>query len=45
MSAKRADVLLMGAAIYEAVMEQFGFQTLRPSMRGVRYGALLEWQL
>ncbi|MBC8325803.1 MAG: hypothetical protein H8E27_09290 [Verrucomicrobia subdivision 3 bacterium] len=42
MSANRADVLLMGAAIYEAVMEQFGFQTLRPSMRGVRYGALLD---
>ena len=42
MSAKRADVLLMGAAIYEGVMEQFEFRTLRPSMRGVRYGALLE---
>jgi len=41
MSAKRADVLLMGAAIYEAIMGQFGFIALRPSMRGVRYGALL----
>jgi exopolyphosphatase/guanosine-5'-triphosphate,3'-diphosphate pyrophosphatase len=39
---KRADVILAGAAIYEAVMEVFGFETCRVSTRGLRYAALLE---
>ena len=37
----RADVILIGAAIYEAVMMRCGFSELRPTLRGVRYGALL----
>ena len=41
-SARRADVLLMGAAMYETMMEQFGFKSLRPSMRGLGYGAIIE---
>ena len=40
--ADRADVILMGAAIYETVMKQFGYSGLRPTLRGVRYGALLD---
>jgi len=39
--ASRADVILFGAAIYEAVMIRCGFSELRPTLRGVRYGALL----
>src|ERR1051325_1939283 len=39
---KRADVILTGAAIYEAVMEVFGFDTCRVSTRGLRYAALLD---
>jgi exopolyphosphatase/guanosine-5'-triphosphate,3'-diphosphate pyrophosphatase len=39
---KRADVILTGAAIYEAVMEQFGFSELRVSTRGLRYAAVIE---
>ena len=39
--ANRADVILFGAAIYEAVMMRCGFHELRPTLRGVRYGALL----
>lgn len=38
---KRADVILTGLAIYEAVMERFGFDELRISTRGLRYAALL----
>jgi len=38
----RADVILTGAAIYEAVLAQFGFEALRISTRGLRYGALLD---
>jgi len=38
----RADVILFGAAIYEAVMMRCGFGELRPTLRGVRYGALLD---
>jgi exopolyphosphatase / guanosine-5'-triphosphate,3'-diphosphate pyrophosphatase len=37
----RADVILPGAAIYEAVLEQFGFEKLRVSTRGLRFAALL----
>ncbi|HEX4263600.1 MAG TPA: Ppx/GppA family phosphatase [Verrucomicrobiae bacterium] len=39
---KRADVILTGAAIYEAVMEQFGFAELRVSTRGLRFAALMD---
>jgi len=39
--ADRADVILIGASIYDAVMMRCGFNELRPTLRGVRYGALL----
>jgi len=39
---KRADVILTGAAIYEAVMECFGFSELRVSTRGLRFAAVME---
>jgi exopolyphosphatase/guanosine-5'-triphosphate,3'-diphosphate pyrophosphatase len=38
---ERADVILMGVAIYATVLDRFGFDRLRVSLRGVRYGALL----
>ena len=38
----RADVILTGAAIYEAVMEQFEFRRLRISTRGLRFAAVME---
>ncbi len=37
----RADVILTGAAIFEAVMRQFKFPQLRISTRGLRFGAVL----
>ena len=37
----RADVILMGAAIYEAMMQQLGFLELRLSTRGLRFAALM----
>jgi exopolyphosphatase/guanosine-5'-triphosphate,3'-diphosphate pyrophosphatase len=37
----RADVILPGAAIYEAVLERFGFAELRVSTRGLRFAALM----
>jgi exopolyphosphatase/guanosine-5'-triphosphate,3'-diphosphate pyrophosphatase len=37
----RADVILAGAAIYEAVMGQFHFDELRVSTRGLRFGAVM----
>lgn len=37
----RADVILTGTAIFEAVMEHFGFQEMRISTRGLRFGLLL----
>ena len=37
----RADVILTGAVIYEAVTQQCGFRELRISTRGLRFGALL----
>ncbi len=37
----RADVILTGVAIYEAVMERFGFAELRISTRGLRFGAVM----
>ena len=39
--ANRADVILMGVAIFEAVMTQFLFPKLLVSTRGLRFGALL----
>jgi exopolyphosphatase/guanosine-5'-triphosphate,3'-diphosphate pyrophosphatase len=38
----RADIILPGAIIYEAVMESFGLEELRVSTRGLRFAALLE---
>jgi len=40
--ASRADVIITGALIYEAVMEQFSFSQLRVSTRGLRFAAVLE---
>ena len=37
----RADVILTGSAIFEAVMRQFAFRALRISTRGLRFGAVL----
>jgi exopolyphosphatase / guanosine-5'-triphosphate,3'-diphosphate pyrophosphatase len=39
---KRADVILAGAVIYEAVMAEFGFGELRVSTRGLRFAAVME---
>jgi exopolyphosphatase/guanosine-5'-triphosphate,3'-diphosphate pyrophosphatase len=41
----RADVILMGVAIYEAVMETFGFRELRISTRGLRFAAVMDSRL
>jgi exopolyphosphatase/guanosine-5'-triphosphate,3'-diphosphate pyrophosphatase len=38
--ANRADVILFGVAIYEAVMETFNISTLRVSTRGLRFAAV-----
>ncbi len=40
--ASRADVILTGAVIYEAVMDQFAFSELRVSTRGLRFAAVLD---
>jgi exopolyphosphatase/guanosine-5'-triphosphate,3'-diphosphate pyrophosphatase len=37
----RADVILMGAVVYETIFKQFGFPELRISTRGLRFGAVL----
>ncbi len=39
---KRADVILTGATIYQAVMQAFDFDTLRVTTRGLRFAALTE---
>jgi len=39
---ERADIILMGVAIYQAVMEAFEFPDLRISTRGLRFAALLQ---
>ena len=39
---QRADVMLTGSAIYEAVMKRFCFPELRVTARGLRYAALME---
>ena len=38
----RADVILTGAAIFEAVMQEFGFDRLRLSTRGLRFAAVMD---
>jgi exopolyphosphatase/guanosine-5'-triphosphate,3'-diphosphate pyrophosphatase len=38
----RADVILTGMAIYEAIMAGFGFEELRVSTRGLRFAVLRE---
>ena len=38
----RADVILTGTVIYEAVMDRFGFKELRVSTRGLRFAILQE---
>lgn len=40
--ANRADVILPGAAIYEAIMEEFEFSELRISTRGLRFAAVMQ---
>jgi exopolyphosphatase / guanosine-5'-triphosphate,3'-diphosphate pyrophosphatase len=40
--ANRSDVILTGVAIFESIMEQFGFKTLTVSTRGLRYWALVQ---
>lgn len=42
---KRADVILTGMAIYEAMLEEFGFAELRASTRGLRFAAVLQTTL
>jgi exopolyphosphatase/guanosine-5'-triphosphate,3'-diphosphate pyrophosphatase len=37
----RADLILFGGVIYEAAMSQLGFDELRITTRGLRFGALL----
>ena len=39
---KRADVILAGVAIYEAVLQEFGFNEARPSTRGLRFAAVMQ---
>jgi exopolyphosphatase/guanosine-5'-triphosphate,3'-diphosphate pyrophosphatase len=40
--ANRADVIIMGVAIYEAVMQHLDLPELYVSTRGLRFGALLD---
>jgi len=42
MPPKRADVILTGVLIYELVMEEFGFEALRVSTRGLRFAAVMD---
>lgn len=37
----RADVILTGVAIYETIMEEFGFKQLQVSTRGLRFAAVM----
>ena len=39
---KRADVILTGVVIYEAVMEEFDFSELRISTRGLRFAVVMD---
>ena len=38
----RADVILTGVLIFEMVMEEFGFEQLRISTRGLRFAAVMD---
>ncbi|HTX20570.1 MAG TPA: hypothetical protein VMD27_01745 [Candidatus Aquilonibacter sp.] len=38
----RADVILTGVLIYEAMMAEFGFRQLRVSTRGLRFAAVMD---
>jgi exopolyphosphatase/guanosine-5'-triphosphate,3'-diphosphate pyrophosphatase len=38
----RADVIITGIAIYEAILERLGFTRLHISTRGLRWWALLQ---
>lgn len=38
----RADVILTGVAIYEAILDQFGFAELQITTRGLRFAALMD---
>jgi exopolyphosphatase/pppGpp-phosphohydrolase len=38
----RADVILPGVLIFEAVMAEFGFKQLRVSTRGLRFAAVMD---
>lgn len=40
--AERADIILTGAAIFEAVMQAFGLPAVRPSLRGLRFAAVMD---
>jgi exopolyphosphatase / guanosine-5'-triphosphate,3'-diphosphate pyrophosphatase len=42
MPPKRADIIIFGVAIYEAVMNCFQFSELRVSTRGLRFAAVLD---
>ena len=42
MPKQRADVILTGVLIYELVMEEFGFERLRVSTRGLRFAVVME---
>jgi exopolyphosphatase/guanosine-5'-triphosphate,3'-diphosphate pyrophosphatase len=37
----RADVILTGAAVYDAILDEFGFEELRISTRGLRFAAAM----
>lgn len=39
---ERADVILIGAAIYEAILDVFQLPSLSVSLRGLRFAALME---
>jgi len=39
---RRADVILTGVLIYALVMDEFGFEQLRVSTRGLRFAAVME---
>lgn len=39
---KRADIVLTGLAIYEAVLKEFGFDHFHASTRGLRFAAVLD---
>ena len=39
--AERADIMLTGAAIHEAILRGVSLRSMRPSTRGLRFGVLL----